>query len=134
MSKGHSIQGPKIPFIRNLKKSTRVSKRDVLWLAILRYVLHKDVWDAGFQKIQRLFLLYLWTLFLYVMSLLWEKIVWKKNRPKLIPYHRTRVVLLNMLKNHVIFQSMFIKYCFSTRRTLGTIQILRKDVWNAGFS
>ena len=33
-----------------------------------------------------------------------------------------------------MFQSMFIKYCFSTRRTLGRIYILRKDVWNAGFS
>ena len=34
----------------------------------------------------------------------------------------------------MMFQSMFIKYCFSTIRTLGTFYILRKDVWNAGFS
>jgi len=33
----------------------------------------------------------------------------------------------------MIFQSMFIKYCFSTIRTLGPFYILRKDVWNAGF-
>ena len=33
-----------------------------------------------------------------------------------------------------MFQSMFIKYCFSTRRTLGTIFILCIDVCNAGFS
>ena len=33
-----------------------------------------------------------------------------------------------------MFQFMFIKCCFSTIRTLGTFYILRKDVWNAGFS
>ena len=33
-----------------------------------------------------------------------------------------------------MFQSMFIKYCFSTIRTLGTFYLLRRDVWNAGFS
>ena len=33
----------------------------------------------------------------------------------------------------MIFQSMFIKYCFSTIRTLGPFYILCKDVWNAGF-
>ena len=33
----------------------------------------------------------------------------------------------------MIFQSMFIKYCFSTIRTLGPFYILRKYVWNAGF-
>ena len=33
-----------------------------------------------------------------------------------------------------MFQFMFIKYCFSTIRTLRTFYILRKDVWNAGFS
>ena len=50
MSKGHSIQGPKIPAIRNLKKPTCASKGYVLELAILQYVLHKDVWDAGFSE------------------------------------------------------------------------------------
>ena len=33
----------------------------------------------------------------------------------------------------MIFQSMFIKYCFSTLRTLGRIYILGKDIWNGGF-
>ena len=33
-----------------------------------------------------------------------------------------------------MFQFMFIKYCFSTIRTLGTFYILLKDIWNAGFS
>ena len=33
-----------------------------------------------------------------------------------------------------MFQFMLIKYCFSTIRTLGTFYILRKDVWNVGFS
>ena len=38
LSKGHSTQGPKIPFIRNPKRPTCPSKRDVLELAILRYI------------------------------------------------------------------------------------------------
>ena len=38
LSKGHSTEGPKIPFISNLKKPTCASKRDVLELEILRYV------------------------------------------------------------------------------------------------
>ena len=33
-----------------------------------------------------------------------------------------------------MFQFMFINYCFSTIRTLGTFYILCKDVWNVGFS
>ena len=32
-----------------------------------------------------------------------------------------------------MFQSMFIKYCFSTIRTLWRIYTLRKDVWNGVF-
>ena len=42
LSKGHSTLGPKISFISNLKKPTCASKRDVLYLAILRYV---DLWS-----------------------------------------------------------------------------------------
>ena len=41
LSKGHST-GPKIPFISNLKKPTCASQRDVLELAILRYVYFRD--------------------------------------------------------------------------------------------
>ena len=43
-------------------------------------------------------------------------------------------MILNMFGNHVMFQFMFIKYCFSTIRTLGTFYILRKDLWTTGFS
>ena len=39
LSKGHSNSGPKIPFISNLKKPTCASKRNMLELAILRYVI-----------------------------------------------------------------------------------------------
>ena len=37
LSKGHSTEGSKIPFISNLKKLACASKRDVLELATLRY-------------------------------------------------------------------------------------------------
>ena len=39
LSKGHSTQGSKIPFISNLKKPACASKQDVLELATLRYIL-----------------------------------------------------------------------------------------------
>ena len=44
MSKGHSTQGSKIPFISNLKKLACASKRDVLELATLRYM-EKNVFE-----------------------------------------------------------------------------------------
>ena len=84
----------------------------MLELTILRYVLRKDEWDAGFSENRKM----LFTLFVNAIFVC-----------------NTRVVLLNMLGNHVIFQSMFIKYCFSTKRTLGRIYILLIDVWNGGF-
>ena len=37
MSKGHSTQGSKIPFISNLKKPACASKPDILELTTLRY-------------------------------------------------------------------------------------------------
>ena len=81
MSKGHSTYGPKITSIRNLKKPTCASKRDVLELAILQYVLRKDVWDAGFSENKRiLFTLFVNALFVCNVPIV-EKNIVKMNRP-----------------------------------------------------
>ena len=51
MSKGHSTEGSKIPFISNLKKPACASKRDVLELATLRYVVLELVAESFEQDI-----------------------------------------------------------------------------------
>ena len=59
----------------------------MLELAILRYVLHKDVWDAGFSGHRKiLFSLFVNAFFVCNVPIVKKNIV-KKNRPELIPYH-----------------------------------------------
>ena len=69
----------------------------MLELAILQYVLRKDRWDAGFSENKKiLFTLFVNAIFICNVPIVKKNIV-KKNRLELISYHRTRIVLLNML-------------------------------------
>ena len=59
----------------------------MLELAILRYVLRKDVWDAGFSENRKiLFTLFVNAIFVCNVPIVKKNIV-KKNRLELIPYH-----------------------------------------------
>ena len=59
----------------------------MLELTILRYVLRKDEWDAGFSENRKmLFTLFVNAIFVCNVPIVKKNIV-KKNRPELIPYH-----------------------------------------------
>ena len=50
LSKGHSTQGSKIPFISNLKKPACASKQDMLELATLWLVKNDDATKLDFGR------------------------------------------------------------------------------------
>ena len=79
LSKGHSTSGSKISFISNLKKPVCASKRDVLELATLRYVMKSEIVIATTKQnsdgMHKKSLLKFWYLLLYSLN----DIAYKEN-------------------------------------------------------